>query len=483
MTDDELIERVRRALQSEAAAITPRPEGQPAPTYSAPVRRLPFRPRWPLLVVAAATVAAGVTLVALNWPGGGSSRIGLVGAGPSTSVAQTTVPTTTVPATTVPDTTVAPVVGAVPTTLPGPAATVPTPTTIPAPTPLKASFAPDAVTFVSPQDGWIVGTAWCGSASCLAMAQTTDGGYTWSAAPAPVATLAATGSGTRAVSVRFANPQDGWIYALNPSRVWATHDGGAHWSLVSITGLASVADSIAMEAGAGYVRIAVISVTTHTVHVESSPVGVDSWTDSDTGVPIGAGPVPATQLVLQGTAGWVIENDRTVVGGARLDRAGQWATWTPPCQTANGAASLAASSATDLAAVCQEGVWGPAANLPAGAAAPSTWLFGSSDGGSSFGPVGAIPSTLTEEGAASPVPSTIVVDGSLNGSNTPTGVVSASFDGGRTWQTVYQVPTNLAWYDLGFTTQTQGVLIGSSPSGSTFYMTRDGGHHWAPVRL
>jgi hypothetical protein len=477
MTDDELIERVRRALQSEAAAITPRPEGQPAEPYSAPVRRLPFRPRWPLVVVAAATVAAGVTLVALNWPGG-SSRIGLVGPGPSTSVAPTTVPATRAPATTL-----APVVGPVPSTLPSPAVTVPIPTTVPAPTPLKPSFAPDAVTFVSPSDGWLVGTAWCGSASCLAMAQTTDGGYTWNSAPAPIATVAAIGSGTRAVSVRFANHQDGWIYALNPSRVWSTHDGGAHWTLVPISGLASAANSLAMEAGDGYVRIAVVSATTDTVHVESSPVGVDAWTDTDTGIPVGAGPVPTTQLVLQGTAGWVLENDRTVVGAARLDSAGEWTSWTPPCQTAKGTASLAASSATDMAAVCQEGVWGPAGNLPAGTATPSTWLFGSSDGGLSSQAVGALPSTLTVEGAASPSPPTVVVDGSLNGSNTPAGVVSASFDGGHTWQTVLQAPANLAWFDLGFTTQTQGVLIGSSPAGSTFYMTRDGGHHWAPVRL
>jgi hypothetical protein len=473
MTDDELIERVRRTLQSEAAAITPRPEGQPADHYSAPVHRLPFRPRWPLVITAAAAVAAGLTLVVLNWPGGGSSRIGLVSPGPSTSVTQTTVPATTV----------APVVVAAPTTLAPPAPTVPTPTTVPAPTPLAASFAPDAVTFVSPLDGWIVGTVPCGSAACLAMAQTTDGGYTWSVAPAPGATLSTTESGVRTVSVRFANHNDGWIYALDPSRVWSTHDGGAEWTLASIPGLGSVTDNIAMEAGDGYVRIAVISTTTRTVHIESSPVGVDAWTDTDTGVPIGAGPVPATQLVLQGTAGWVLENDRTVVGGARLNPAGQWTSWTPPCQTANGAASLAASSATDLAAVCQEGVWGTAGNLPAGAAVPSTWLFGSSDGGISSQAVGALPSTLTEEGAASPSPSTIVVDGSQNGSNTPTGVLSASFDGGHTWQTVLQVPSNLAWFDLGFTTQTQGVLIGSGSSGSTFYMTRDGGHDWAPVRL
>jgi photosystem II stability/assembly factor-like uncharacterized protein len=60
--------------------------------------------------------------------------------------------------------------------------------------------------------------------------------------------------------------------------------------------------------------------------------------------------------------------------------------------------------------------------------------------------------------------------------------LDASFDGGHTWQSVYRNGGVTAWSYLGFTTTTQGVAIGSGPSGqSVMVMTRDGGHHWAPV--
>jgi hypothetical protein len=258
------------------------------------------------------------------------------------------------------------------------------------------------------------------------------------------------------------------------------------WQQVHSTGLPPAATVTAMEASGGSVWVAVLLPNQVTVHLERSPVGLDAWTDVNTGVPIGAGPVPVTQLVLHGRYGWLLENDRTVIGGARLNGSGQWLPWTPPCSTANGAADLAASSATDLVAVCSEGVWGPPRNLPAGAAAPSTWVFTSSDGGNRFRAVGAVPSGSTPgasnpAGVASPAPATIVRAGLQPGGAGEVGVLSASFDGGRTWRTVLQEPSVLQWNDLGFTTVTQGVAIATTDSGSTFYMTRNGGQTWAPV--
>jgi hypothetical protein len=279
---------------------------------------------------------------------------------------------------------------------------------------------------------------------------------------------------------------DGWIDAVNPTRLWSTHDGGLVWEQVSTPGLAPAAVITAMEASGGYVWVAVLLPNVTTVHLERSPVAADAWTDVNTGVPIGAGPVPATQLVLHGREGWLLQNDRTVVGGARLNANGQWLPWTPPCATANGAAVLAASSATDLVATCAEGTWGPPRNLPAGAAAPSTWMFNSRDGGTTFQAVGAIPAGPTPAasvptGLASPAPATVVVAGTQPAGGvggTDVGVLSASFDGGHTWRTVLQVPSVIRWNDLGFTTLTQGVVVAATPSDSSFSMTRDGGHTW-----
>ena len=140
-----------------------------------------------------------------------------------------------------------------------------------------------------------------------------------------------------------------------------------------------------------------------------------------------------------------------------------------------------ASSATDLVAVCEEGEWGPAGNLPKGATVPSAWTFTSNDGGATFQAVGPLPLACPAGAVASPAPATIVVDSLATGGPASNGVLAASFDAGHTWQTVFQVPSVTGWTYLGFTTVTQGVVIDATRSGSTLSMTRDGGHAWAAV--
>jgi hypothetical protein len=356
--------------------------------------------------------------------------------------------------------------------------------------PVPSGFAPDAVTFVSPSQGWVVGTVPHQAGSYLAMAHTSDGGRTWQAAPAPTfgAVTAPAQLGDHAtISVRFADPMDGWIYALpSPAtdsyRLWSTHDDGTTWRDVTQAAVAPESQILAMEVRSGRVEVVTIPANSNTIHVESSPVGTDNWTDTDTRVQIGAGPIPSAELVLQDRTGWLIENDRTVIAGGMLVPPTGWASWQPPCLTANGLAFLAASSQTDLVAVCNEGERGPASNLPAGATTPSEWMFSSSDGGASFQPVTQLPATFSPQEVATPSPATVVVGGALNpGNGPPVSALSASFDGGHTWQTVYQAPQTTSWADLGFTTLTQGVVVADTQSGSMLLMTRDGGHNWGPA--
>jgi hypothetical protein len=277
------------------------------------------------------------------------------------------------------------------------------------------------------------------------------------------------------LSVRFADPLDGWVYAYDASQLWSTHDGGQSWHHAALAHLTAQTPIVALEAGAGRVEVVLYPENTPTVHVESSPVRDDAWTDTDTGVSLGGGPVPSTQLVLQQSRDWLLQNNRTVVGGAQLNGGGKWTGWYAPCSTANGVAALAASTPANLVALCVEGEWGPARNLPAGARTPSTWLFRSSDGGASFQAVGPVPVPVGVQQVTSPAPSTVVAAGSSP-------QLYASFDSGRSWQTVYQNDKIKNWVYLGFTTPTQGVAIGSDQSHSSLLlMTRDGGHHWAPV--
>src|SRR5262249_37457046 len=134
-----------------------------------------------------------------------------------------------------------------------------------------------------------------------------------------------------------------------------------------------------------------------------------------------------------GGKGWILGVNRTVIAGARLNSSNVWATWTPPCKQEFGPAYLSASTATDLAASCNEGVWGGNFN----GITPTVWF--SHDGGTTFarktapafGPV------------LSPNPQTAVVAG--------TNSLQRTTDGGSSWQRVETYDGTGGVKDWGFT--------------------------------
>jgi hypothetical protein len=315
-----------------------------------------------------------------------------------------------------------------------------------------AGFEAASVTFVSSQDGWVLGTV----GGSLALARTQDGGTTWtSVTPPPTAFY--TGSGSTGVSgIRFANQQDGWAYGYD---LFATQNGGASWTQVALPGVnaSSGATPIQeLETSAGSVD-AVITGTSGFL-IDTATVSSNTWTTSPTTVPYGAGPVPDAQLALQGSSGWVVENDRMVAGGARL-QSGSWSTWTPPCTTTGGPAVLVPSSAENLFAACSQGIW---------ASGPeSVRAYVSTTAGLSFTELAsALPFTSAQVGtysdsppaAASPSTSVLAVgDG---------GDILASFDDGSTWSTTYDGAASSSLDYVGFTTSTQGVAIEASTTSS-----------------
>ncbi|MGO8686746.1 MAG: hypothetical protein ACLQT7_06100 [Candidatus Dormibacteria bacterium] len=342
------------------------------------------------------------------------------------------------------------------------ASATPSPAT-PAPTPI-AGFQAASVTFVSSQDGWVLGTAGGG----LALARTQDGGAYWnSVTPPPTGFYK--GPGTSGVSgIRFANQQDGWAYG---SQLWATHDGGASWAQVTLP---------ALNSGGGMTPIQDLETAGGQVYavyfgssgfaIAGSPVGSNSWVVSSTGISFGAGPIPGAQMVIQGSGGWVLENDRTVAGGARLT-GGAWSSWTPPCTTTGGPAALAASSAQDLIAACDVGLYG--------SGPPAERAYTSTDGGGSFTELAtALPSSCQGSATiAGPSPSVAAAGCG--------GQIVATFNGGGSWSTVFSGGASTTIAYVGFTTSSQGVAI-SAASGSSagaLLMTSDGGHAWGTVTV
>ena len=296
------------------------------------------------------------------------------------------------------------------------------------------------------------------------MRHTTDGGQTWTDASSPPTTISLTAqSGVR--EVRFADPNNGWVFE---PELWATHDGGAHWQQQDLPGAPAGNYLVSsLETSAGLVHAAVIG-SGSSVEVDTSPVDTDNWQVSPTRIMIGAGPVPRAQVVLQRSTGWIVEVDRTVIGGARLDR-GSWVAWQPPCSASGGGATLAAASPTSLVAVCDEGVWfgGP----------PVTHSYYSNDGGSTFKqasgrlPLGAgtaVASASSSTAAAGYTAS----DGSAQ--------ILATFDRAVTWTTVYSGRAGIISY-IGFTSASQGVAILDAQTSGLMLMTFDGGRSWNPV--
>jgi photosystem II stability/assembly factor-like uncharacterized protein len=352
--------------------------------------------------------------------------------------------------------------GTAPSPTPSPTAS---PTPAPTPTPsIPADFVPRSATFISADEGWVLGTTDCGPDLCPVIVHTGDGARTWARVHAPATTISTAPQPVEATTgvteIRFADRQDGWVFG---PELWATHDGGLSWDRLTLPVARGGAPVVALETAAGQVHaVATASGVAFRSGflVASSPVDRDAWQSASIVVPYGAGPVPRAQLVLAGSAGWVLVVNRVVIDGARLED-GTWQAWRPPCAESMGPAVLAAWSETGLLAVCDVGLLGD----PAG-----EHLYVSTDGGDTF----------VERNAAMPLASAGLVAAAtdsaffVKGWKSNANVLVASFDGGVKWQSVLDTDYTARAGYLAFTTETQGVLIDDTG----MFITRDGGHTW-----
>jgi len=328
-----------------------------------------------------------------------------------------------------------------PTTKPGVVATTTTTTT-----PRVPLHSAVSATFVSTSRGWALDK----NGNVLG---TTDGGRSWHS----VGSL-----GRSDMTIRFADATHGFAFPsqdTNTPTNLVTVDGGATWKALNAP-FSGRAYDLAISNGTVY---AVAFDSNAKFRIWSSPARNLSWTEDPITIPVGGGPVPSIQLVFSNGAGWLVEVDRVVVGGAQMSTTGRWSKWTPPCSTANGPATLAAWSATDLIASCDEGLWG---SPPA----PATAVYTSHDAGATF------------QRHSAPVFGSVAA-ADPNYALLATGdTIRRSVDGGRTWTTVVgsavSNPGGSQPLDLGFTSNTQGFVIFANDQ---MVMTYDAGATWSAV--
>ena len=350
--------------------------------------------------------------------------------------------------------------------------------------PVPPGFEPASYTFVSADDGWVLGTAPCALPPCTSLLRTRDEGRTWVGIPAPRTPLAIAvgfnGPLTSGVStVRFADELHGWVFG---PELWETQDGGGHWTQGPVPG-PSPSDSVvaALETNGNAVDVVILSgisgqSAAGTARLYTASVGTELWS-AVSGVRVTSAEVET--LALHGQAGWLVllPTSGTGPGTAYFFTQGghAWEAGTLPCVQGSESGRLAVSSAADVLLVCADGA-------AAGSQAKTAYV--SHDGGRTYARVGTPPFAGDFMAVAAASPSTAVIAAASGAS-----YLDATFDGGRSWSEVLvdSQSGGEPWADLGFTTATHGEVIegrpGSGPSqpASRMLITRDGGHTWSAI--
>jgi photosystem II stability/assembly factor-like uncharacterized protein len=316
--------------------------------------------------------------------------------------------------------------------------------------PAVQGFVPTDVTAISADEWWVLGYDGpsCSSASCTRIVRTTDGGHTFVSIPVPP--VAPEPNGKQAVRLRFADSANAWIVGPD-GVVWATHDGGGHW-----TGDASAGFVTDLEASGGAVYAVTCGGAPGCV-VERSLTGQDSWTM----LAASAGHGSLNHLSVNGAHVWVaIESQAGGLGWllASTD-SGQSFTMQTACPSALGYANEYAVDSSTLWATCATGTEASA--------------FQSVDGGQQFTQLAGtvmLPNSASIAGVSS---TTAVIGGQ---------VLLRTTDGGQTFATVENMQAQ--WTIVGFTTQVNGFAFALRGSGqSELWRTDDAGAHWHQVQF
>jgi photosystem II stability/assembly factor-like uncharacterized protein len=353
----------------------------------------------------------------------------------------------------------------------------------PVPPPAPGNFQATSVTFVGADTGFVLGQAGipgqCGPPRkyiCTSIAGTTDHGGSWHGVAAPVTGAPAGPAGVS--QVRFYNTSDGWAFG---PQLWATQDGGQHWTRIETRGLRVTA----LEA-AGRRVFAVWAQCSGTgtdfaadctaASLYSASPGSNQWAPvpgAGTGYSA-SGTANSPALVLNGSRGYLLTPDGTLLSGP-TSGAGGWqpaaGTAAPspaPCEPgaaqAGGQPSgalLAATTTPGLVLVCTS---------PAAGGTQAKTVYTSSDDGQSWQKAGPAAVAGTATSVAGTATGTIVL--------ATTAGLQVSTDGGTSWAAGRGTLPAGGFSYVGMTSTTQGVAVPADVAQHAVWFTFDGGRSW-----
>jgi len=362
---------------------------------------------------------------------------------------------------------------------------------------------PLVLSIPQPKAAWSLDRVPCGSRTCVQLDTSTNQGTTWTAEHLPTSLeswLSAEASSGFAgdVQMHFSSALNGWIYGARrsatstTSELWATTNGGHAWSQIATTvrGMRSSVLAVGTYGNAVYV---VAWRDGQHFGLWRSPLMTTQWTRVDTpDLPVAAGgSMMVGSLTVVSTNGWLtIGNDRGVTGAARLRTSTEWVAMRPACATVgNSYAAPVPVSASTLLAMCTIGGFGSHvdAGTPASLVLGTQWLYRSTDGGQHF-----VPLRLTGRSAQNQLvgsslaygahPAALFLTRSVNGATGA--ILQRSTTMGAWWVTVAaQSSSSLTpqFTSLVLAQNFGGVIVQTSGSHATLWLTRDAGQHWFSV--
>jgi hypothetical protein len=344
---------------------------------------------------------------------------------------------------------------------------------------VPAGFRANADTWLTAQQGWLLGAAPCAAAVCSDVLGTTDGGTTWHLVGTISAPIASIGKGTQGITeVRFATPSVGWAFGIG-NFLFHTTNGGRSWARIPVPGGARQVLDLATGPGGAY---AVTSYCILGKALCSHPLGFwrggtqpgSTWTRITLDLPKNN----TADVAVLGKTVYVVDNQLYFGGPDKLYASTDGLHFTArpaPCSHSQDLALFQAvpMSATRVALLCD--------GNPGFSKAVKTVYVSANTGKTDTyaGQMGLF--GIQAQLAASPSGNLAVAswsDGSfiyINDTHaTAWSMVEGIGDGGAGWNDISYVSNTQAWVVYG---PADFSDIGQ------LWVTRDSGQHWAAVRL
>jgi photosystem II stability/assembly factor-like uncharacterized protein len=338
--------------------------------------------------------------------------------------------------------------------------------------PVPAGFAATSVTWVSPDQAFVLGTAPCAHAPCTVIARTLNRGASWTALRGPAVPVGAPSQAGVVWGIRFATPEHGFVFG---DGLWETTDGGQRWAR-AVTPPGSVL-SLAI------VQAQVLAVIARCTPASGCPqpgtlirraLNGGPWVFVASGAGTSLRDPDDLIATPAGVAAVVVDHDVLVTadGGRTLRR-------NPvPCPAPAPVPSVAVTSATQLAIVCTgEGFGGHTIKH----------VYVSDDDGAHW----ALAGQPSPDGDAGTLAATTAGQLALATASAASWLFYSG-DAGTSWRIVTQQDDGgMGWADLGFTTAADGVVVyGPADSDRNvtrrpgqLFLTDDAGATWHRVRF